>query len=212
MKQKGSLASRQKNMLKNDERYLKKLKKNLEKLQKYSITYNLDYLFNKLDEVDYYEPKKVKSAFNGSYVLYETKGDKDSRLSIYKYFDIIRPYLRDMIDNHKATDEWEIQLTMRIIFVSFTDANETREMHTKSDNITIMIGIETEDVINELFNTFCKRYQEGLETKMKGSSFTFGRVHLLKYHLHKISLNTGSSYIESPEWIKDKGVTINPKY
>ena len=105
MKQKGSLASRQKNMLKNDERYLKKLKKNLEKLQKYSITYNLDYLFNKLDEVDYYEPKKVKSAFNGSYVLYETKGDKDSRLSIYKYFDIIRPYLRDMIDNHKATDE-----------------------------------------------------------------------------------------------------------
>ena len=49
---------------------------------------------------------------------------------------------------------------MRIIFVSFTDANETCEMHTKSDNITIMISIETEDAINELFNTFGKRYQE----------------------------------------------------
>ena len=47
-----------------------------------------------------------------------------------------------------------MQLSKRIIFVSFTDANETREMHTKSDNITIMSGIETEDVINELFNTF----------------------------------------------------------
>ena len=34
--------------------------------------------------------------------------------------------------------EWKIQLSMRIIFVSFTDANETREMYTKSDNITIM--------------------------------------------------------------------------
>ena len=34
---------------------------------------------------------------------------------------------------------------------------------------------------------------------------------LLEYHLHKISLNRGSSYIESPEWIKNKGVTINPK-
>ena len=100
---------------------------------------------------------------------------------------------------------------MRIIFVSFTDANETREMHTKSDNITIMSGIETEDVINELFNTFCKRYQEGLESKMKGSSFTFERVDLLEYHLHKISLNGGISYIDSPEWIKNKGVTINPK-
>ena len=130
---------------------------------------------------------------------------------ILEYFDIIRPYLRDMIDDHKAKGEWKIQLTMRIIFVSFTDANETREMHTKSDNITIMIGIETEDVINELFNTFCKRYQEGLETKMRGSSFTFERIDLLEYHLHKISLNRGSSYIESPEWIKNKGVTINPK-
>ena len=116
-----------------------------------------------------------------------------------------------MIDNHKARGEWKIQLTMRIIFVSFIDANETREMHTKSDNITIMSGIETENVINEVFNTFCKRYQEGLETKMKRSSFTFECIDLLEYHLHKISLNRGSSYINSPEWIKNKGVTINPK-
>ena len=100
---------------------------------------------------------------------------------------------------------------MQIIFVSFIDSNETRVMHTKSDNTTIMSGIETDDAINELFNTFRRRYQEGLETKMKGSSFTFERIDLLEYHLHKISLNRGSSYIESPEWIKNKGVTINPK-
>ena len=158
--------------------YLKNFKKDLEKLQKYhyNTTYGLDCLFDELNENDYYEPKEVKNAFDGSYMLYESRGDKDNKLAIYEYFDIIKPYLRDMIDNHKARGEWKIQLTMRIIFVSFTDANETREMHTKSDNITIMIGIETEDVINELFNTFCKRYQEGLETKMKGSSFTFERI------------------------------------
>ena len=116
-----------------------------------------------------------------------------------------------MIDDHKAKGEWKIQLAMGIIFVSFIDANETREMRTKSDNITIMRGVENENIINELFNTFRKRYQEGLETKMRGSSFTFERIDLLEYHLHKISLNRGSSYIESPEWIKNKGVTINPK-
>ena len=100
---------------------------------------------------------------------------------------------------------------MRIIFVSFTDVNDTCEMHTKSDNIKIMSGIETNDAINELFHSFAKRYQEGLETKMKGSSFTFERIDLLDYHLHKISFNRGSSYINSSEWIKNKGVTINPK-
>ena len=46
---------------------------------------------------------------------------------------------------------------------------------------------------------------------MKGSSFTFERIDLLEYHLHKISLNRGSSYINSPEWIKNKKVTINPQ-
>ena len=116
-------------------------------------------MFNKLER-DYYEPREVKSAFAVSYMVYESRGDKDNILALYEYFDIIRPYLKDMIDDYKARDEWKIQLSMRIIFVSFTDANETHEMHTKSDNITIMSGIETEDVINELFNTFRKRYQE----------------------------------------------------
>ena len=77
---------------------------------------------------------------------------------------------------------------MRIIFVPFIDLNGTLEMYSKSDNITIMMGSETDDVINDLFNTFRKRYQEGLETKMRGSSFTFERIDLLEYHLHKISM------------------------
>ena len=44
--QKDSLTSRQKNMLRNDERYLKDLKKDLDKLQKYqyNVTYGLDKL------------------------------------------------------------------------------------------------------------------------------------------------------------------------
>ena len=33
---------------------------------------------------------------------------KDNKLAIYEYFDIIRQYLRDMIDDHKANGEWKI--------------------------------------------------------------------------------------------------------
>ena len=144
-------------------------------------------------------------------MIYESRGDKDAKLLIDEYFDIIRPYLRDVIDNYKARGEWKIQLIIRIIFVSFIDANETCVMDTKSDNIEIKSGIETSDAINELFKSFYRIYQEGLETRMKESSFTFERVDLLEYHFHKTSLNRGSSYIKSTEWIKNKGVTINPK-
>ena len=90
---------------------------------------------------------------------------------------------------------------MRIIFISFIDKNETQVMHTISDNVEIMNGTGTSDAINEFIDSFMNRYQEGLETKMKGSSYIFELIDLLEYHLHKISLNKGSSYIESPEWI-----------
>ena len=128
-----------------------------------------------------------------------------------EYLNTIKPYLRDMIGNYKAHSKWKIQLVMKINFICFVGTNEFCEMHTKSDNIEIMIGTETSDVINELFKYFLKRYQEGLETKMKGSSFIFERVDSLYYHLHKISLNRAVSYIDSPEWLKAKGATINPK-
>ena len=100
---------------------------------------------------------------------------------------------------------------MKINFISSLDTNEFRDMHTISNNIEIMSGYETNDIIKEIFNSFLKRYQEGLETKMKGSNFIFYNVDILFYKLHKISLNRGGSYINSPDWIKNKKATINPK-
>ena len=40
-------------------------------------------------------------------------------------------------------------------------------MHTKSDNVEMMNGIDTSDAINNLINSFMERCQERLETKMK---------------------------------------------
>ena len=168
LKEKDGLTDKEKIMLKNIGKYLKKLNIDLKKLNKYqdNITYGLDYLFNELNEEDYYEPKEIKSAFDGSYILYESRGDKDAKLALYNYFDKIKPYLKDMINDYTSKGEWKIQITMRIIFVSFIDNNETQVMHTKNDNIEIMNGVDASDTINELIDSFMKRYQEGLETKM----------------------------------------------
>ena len=128
------------------------------------------------------------------------------------YLNIIKRFLKDMINNHKACREWKIQLIMGINFISSLDTDEFRIMYSKSNNVKIMKGTETDDIINELFESFFKKYQEGLETKMReGSNFVFESVDLLYYSLHKISLNRGGSYIDSPDWIKNKKATINPK-
>ena len=154
--QNGSLTNEEKKGIKRISGYLKNFKNELDKLQKYqyNITHGLDYLFNKED--DYYKPKEVKRAFDGGYILYESRGDSDGRLSTDEYFNISRPYLKDLIDDHKSKDEWKIQLSMRVIFVSFTDVNKTHEMYSKSDNITIMRGAETGDITNGLLTLFVK--------------------------------------------------------
>ena len=43
---------------------------------------------------------------------------------------------------------------------------------------------------------------------MKGSDFNY--FHLLYYKCHKTKPNGGGSYIDSPDWIKNKKAKINP--
>ena len=67
-----------------------------------------------------------------------------------------------------------------------------------------MMGNETDEVIEKLFESLLQNYQEDLEESMRGSEFNFGGVDLLFYHLQKISLKRDQSYIDSPEWLKNK--------
>ena len=46
---------------------------------------------------------------------------------------------------------------------------------------------------------------------MRGSEFVRDSIDLLYYRLQKICLERGGSYIDSPEWLKSKKSTINPK-
>ena len=100
---------------------------------------------------------------------------------------------------------------MAINCISSKDSDETRTMHTKSNNVEIMIGNETNEIIMELFKSFLQKYQEGLEESMRGSEFVYDRVNVLYYNLNKVSLSRGGPYIDSPKWVKNKRTTINPQ-
>ena len=90
-------------------------------------------------------------------------------------------------------------------------SDETRIMHTRSDNEEFMNGSDTDEIIKGLFESFLQKYEENLQEKMKGSDFEFDGVNFLYYDFNKISINRGGSYIDSPKWIKNKKSTINPK-
>ena len=144
---------------------------------------------------DYYKPTLVKTGYNNNYIRYESKGDKI--LTVKEYLALTEQYLRELINYYKNKGGWKMQVTAEINFISLKPgSDETRVMHTKSDNEEIMIGSDTSDVIKELFKSFLQRYQEGLQEKMKGSDFEFDGVNLLYYDFNKVSLNRGGSYMK----------------
>ena len=71
--------------------------------------------------------------------------------------------------------------------------------------------METVEIINKLFESFLNNYYKEEKILRNRSNFVFESVKILYYHIRKINLKRGKSYIKSPEWILNKRATINPK-
>ena len=137
----------------------KRLEKSLSKLKRYYDYDDIEYkgirdvgnLFNQsTNEEDYYKPIKTNIVFDNenNYMEYESKGDKNKNLSVKKYLRMIRPFISDMMNDHKTQEiwkvhsnnnvidqgEWKTQLSI-IIKESSKDSDEIRTMHTEGDNI-----------------------------------------------------------------------------
>ena len=216
-------------IIKEIERNLTELEENLSVNKKYydydDAEYNgmrdvKDLLDLPIDEDDC-KPIITNVAFNNNYIQYGSKGDKAKILTPSEYLDMIRPYLSDIINNHKTQgglrihldntiikhktqSESKNQLTMAINFISSKDSDETRTLRAKSNNVEIMMGSGTDEIIKELYKSFLQRYEERFEESMRGSEFIFDSIDALYYDLNKISLLRGGSYIDSPKWLKIK--------
>ena len=212
IEKKENLSDKEKEKIYDD---LVELVKTLDKKEKYKYhdRDDLDYygirdignLFdNDNDNVnDYYKPILAESSFKNNYKYYESRGDKDKKLSVKQYLYKIMPYLSDLINDHKTNEnnsnEWKIQINMHVNFVSSNDTGEIRTIFVWSDNEEIRLGNETDDIIKRLINSFLNNYQKEEIILRNGSNFVFESVDLLSYHIHKTRLRRGRSYMKYPE-------------
>ena len=110
-------------------------------------------LFKQFDR-DYYRPVRTNGGFAGrrnNYKESKSKGDRYENLSSKEYLEVIRPYLRDLINEHKPIDEpndksidedddndcaeWKIRLTMQNSSISKKRFEETHTIYTKSEPV-----------------------------------------------------------------------------
>ena len=63
-----------------------------------------------------------------------------------------------MIDNNfHISNEWQIKLTMNDNFMSSQDNDDKQLIYSKTDHIEIVIGDETDRIINDLFQSRLSR-------------------------------------------------------
>ena len=83
--------------------------------------------------------------------------------------------------------------------ISLSNAKEKHIMHSRSINIKFTAYSDTNEDFDELFESFCSRYQGNLETSMRRSDFIFDSVQQMYYKCHKVNFKFGGSYIDSPD-------------
>ena len=75
------------------------------------------------------------------------------------YYNKIEPYLRNIIIDLQNYDTWKTQLTIAITFISSKDAEEECVMHTRSNNIKFTPHDDANEVVDEIFESLCSKYQ-----------------------------------------------------
>ena len=135
-----------------------------------------EILFVEVSEEDYSKPIFVNSSFKGNYKYYESWEDKEKLLSVKECPNMIEPYLCDLINDHRIVRRvWKIQINMHVKFISPWDTEETRICYVQGDTISIMQGIDTDDIIGEILYLFYII----IKKIIKGSDFVFESVDLL---------------------------------
>ena len=95
-------------------------------------------------------------------------------------------------------------------FISSKDTEEGQVMCLNGDNMKFTSYNDENEVANKLVKSLCSKYQEKLETSLKGSDLTLDSVQLLYYKYHIVNFKI-SNFIHSLDQIKKKNATINPK-
>ena len=168
---------------------------------------DIEYVFSDID--DYYAAILTSSMFNKGYQRYHFRGDEKRSMSVKSCLELIKPYLKVLIYENKG-EEQKIQVGIGFDMVHIDDKRRITHF-SKSDNVTCRPSSDTSKILDELLSSLYEKHQVDLTTSRTSSSFVFESVEECNIHFHKIDLRRGASYIESPDWLKNKKCTINPK-
>ena len=171
-------------------------------------------LKNILEDVvnEEFKPVSIDGAFEGNFIRFRSEGFGEDKplVSIEQYLKKVRRHvLKNLSDVVKTGDTWKVQLNIAPLFRK-VDGEDGGVNPIWSRPHVIMRGTDLEEVIEEMYQKILSDY-EVMSQACESSNYVFVRIVEMTYHCHRVDMTRGSSYVDLPDWIKNKKCCINPK-
>ena len=124
----------------------------------------------------------------------------------------MKTHFIDIFEELKSTrSSWKIKLIVGAVCKYDGDnRNVETEIFIQSvKETTIMLETDSDVFFYDTIKSFRKEHND-IDKQMEGSGFSF-KFQSLSARYDKVNVPKGSSYIESPKWLRYKNSTINPK-
>ena len=152
-----------------------------------------------------------QESFDDNYQRYTCRSDKNKKLSFNEYMDVVKRYIITLLNDTNKQQTRKIQLDIRITTENILNPGDKRNFIVRSDNTVPLYTDDTTESVENLIKSLGEHYEEQILVSKKGSNFRCCNIDSLNIYIHEVQLNRGGSYIETPNWVKAKKTTINPK-
>ena len=159
-----------------------------------------------------FKPVSIEGAFEGNFICFRSEGVEEGKplVSIDQYLKKVKRHvLKNLSDVVKTGDNWKVQLNVATLFRKVDGEDEGVNPIWSTPHV-IMRGTDLGEVIEEMYQKILSDY-ETLSQACESSNYVFVRIVEMTYHCHKVDMNRGGSYVDLPEWIKNKKCCINSK-
>ena len=126
-----------------------------------------------------------------------------------EYLDIVKSHITKLLEETNINTR-KLQLDIKVNTKNILNPIDKRIFVAKSTNVETTPTGDINEVTTKLINSLHSNFDKQLLISRKGSNFKFSDIEELNIHIHQINLKRGSSYVKTPEWIKNKKATINP--
>ena len=118
-------------------------------------------------------PAEIETVFDRDFIIYELIGNSDEILLLNEYLEIMKSFLKNIIDSLKQSGKWKTKFSAKIIFKSSKDIDYNSHKYLWVSKKDIMTSEKTEEVIKEHFKLIFTNYQDIFENRIKSSDFVF---------------------------------------